>query len=59
MIAKPMKIIIKNNNASPSIGKAVIKEFIKIFRPYTLLTVLKGLATLKTFKDCELELAGN
>jgi hypothetical protein len=58
MIANPMKIIIKNNNASPSIGKAVINEFIKILRPYILLTVLKGLATLKTFKDWELELGG-
>jgi hypothetical protein len=58
-MAKPIKIIIKNNRASPSIGKAVINEFIRILRPYILLTVLNGLATLKTFKDCELELGGS
>ncbi len=52
-------MIIKNSNASPNIGKAVINEFIRIFNPYILLTVLKGLATLKTFKDCELELGGS
>lgn len=34
----------------------MINEFIRIFRPYILFTVLKGLATLKTFKDYELEL---
>jgi len=58
-MAKPTKMIIKNSNASPSMGKAVINEFIRILSPYILLTVLKGLATLKTFKDWELELGGS